>query len=108
MKKGLLVLGSFIAIMVLLLGLQLAGVEWYKFIEPKKENAKREVFENTQSFNEGKIQDLARYYAEYLKDTTAVDKEAIKTVIQSQFSYFDTDKIDNFKLRQFLIDMRGF
>jgi len=98
---------SVIGIIVLVFALELIGLGFFKFFEPKRENIRREVYENTQSFVEGKLQDLAKYYGEYQK-ASAEDKEIIKTVIQSQFSYFDADKVTNPKLQSFLINMRGF
>lgn len=101
-----------IGVVVLILGgifaLGFFGLGWNKFFLPKYENVRRETYENTQSFVEGKQQDLAKYYLEYQQTEDPESREAIKVVIQSQFSYFDADKVSEPKLRQFLINMRGF
>lgn len=82
------------------------GLGMYRYFAPKQEDARREVFENTQSFVQGKNQDLAKYYLEYQGDETK--RAAIAAVIQSQFAYVDADKITSPKMRAFLIEMRGF
>ena len=61
------------------------------FFKPKWQNVERKTFEQTQSFNHGKRQDLAKYYLEYTKSNDMGDKEAIAIVIRSQFADFDGD-----------------
>ena len=97
--------GVFFGIIAVVFVLELVGLGFFKFFEPKRENIRREVFENTKSYTHGKIQDLAKYYKEY---TEGKDKGAIKAVIQIQFAEFDETRIVNTKLRTFLINMRGF
>ena len=75
--------------------------------EPMEQDIEREVFENTKSYVQGKIQDLSKYYLEYQTASTE-DKIAIRSVIQMQFSSFDAKDIDNEDLRSFLITVRGF
>jgi len=94
-----------IVILILGWGIGFYELEWMKFFNPRKENIRREVFENTKSYTHGKIQDLAKYYEEYQK---ADDKEAIASLIKMRFAEFDAEKINNYKLKQFLISIRGF
>lgn len=108
MKKTLAWIGGIVGFFALLFILGLFELGWYKFFEPKKENIRREVFENTKSFTHGKIQDLAKYYEEYQKAETQDDKEAIKNFVQFNFAEFDASKIESEKLKSFLINMRGF
>lgn len=98
---------SFIAIFVAIFLIGLAGLGYYKFFEPKKENIRREVFEQTQSYTHGKIQDLAKYYEEYNKAEFG-DREAIRQLIIMRFAEFDESKIRSPKLKSFLINMRGY
>jgi len=83
----------------------LAGLEWMRFFNPKVENVRREVFENTKSYTHGKIQDLAKYYEEYQKTE---DKEAVAAIIKMRFAEFDANKINSDVLRTFLINIRGY
>jgi len=99
--------GVIITIIVGVFLLGLLGLGYYKFFEPKKENIRREVFEQTQSYVHGKIQDLAKYYDEY-NSADSKNKEAIRQIIIMRFSEFDESKIKAEQLRSFLISMRGF
>ena len=74
-----------------------------KFWGVRKENARREVFEQTQSYVEGKRQDLIKYHHEWAV-APEEDKLAIETVIRQQFANFDEDAyLDNQpELRSFL------
>jgi hypothetical protein len=100
-------IGGLVGVMILIFILELFGLGMFAFFEPKKENIRREVFENTKSFTHGVIQDLGKYYQEY-REGDAEKKETIKSVIQMRFPNFDADKIDNLKLKQFFINMRGY
>lgn len=71
----------------------------------RRQNIRREIFEETKSYTHGKIQDLAKYYEEY---QTSDDKEAIRQLVLMNFADFDAAKIRPPKLRQFLINMRGY
>lgn len=100
-------IGGIVGLIALVFIFGLAGLGYYKFFEPKKENIRREVFEQTQPYTHGKIQDLAKYYEEYSKAESS-DKEAIRQLIIMRFAEFDESKIKSLKLRSFLISMRGF
>ena len=77
----------------------------YKYFAPKYEQVRRETFENTQSYVEGKRQDLVRYRLEYLREKDPVAKKAIKETIVQSFTNFDENKIIDADLRTFLHDM---
>lgn len=98
---------GFIAVLVAIFLMGLAGLGYYKFFEPKKENIRREVFEQTQSYTHGKVQDLAKYYEEYNK-TEFENRETIRQLIIMRFAEFDESKIRSPKLRGFLVNMRGY
>ena len=80
----------------------------FSFYEPKMENARREVFLNTKSYNEGMISDLQRYYEDYNRTSSATDKAAIRNYINMRFANFDDGKIENQQLATFLTEMRGY
>lgn len=104
-KNILLSIGGLILFLGLIFCLGFYQLGWMKFFNPKYENVKREVFENTKSYTHGKIQDLAKYYDEYQQSE---DKEAISAIIKMRFAEFPTDRIDNYKLKMFLTEMRGY
>lgn len=101
------IIGTFISIIILMFVLELVGVGFFKFFEPMKEDIRREVFEETKSYVHGKIQDLAKYYQEY-QIANNEEKEVISNLIKSQFAEFDEQNIRVEKLRNFLINIRGY
>lgn len=74
-------------------------MQWNKFIKPQKQNIKRDVFENTNSYVRGKNQDLLNYYLEHKKTE---EKEAIEEIIRADFANFPEEKVKSKKLQKFL------
>jgi hypothetical protein len=72
----------------------------YKFFAPKHENARREVFQNTRSYNEAKVQDLTKYMLEY-KLASVEDKEVLKNTILLMFSDYPKERLP-VELKQFI------
>jgi len=91
-KSILITLVSLALFFVILFGLQYVGIVNYKFFAPKYQNAQREVFENTQSFTEGKIQDLIKYYHEWL-NSDKEGKSALKELVIEDFANYDINKL---------------
>jgi hypothetical protein len=77
------------------------GVDQTKTIYKDKENAKREVFEQTQSYVEGKRQSALKYYQEYQKADES-QKQGLKSIISQDFANFDEDKYLTGELRNFI------
>lgn len=77
------------------------GVHLTKTIYKAKENAKREVFEQTQSYVEGKRQSALKYYQEYQKADES-QKQGLKSIISQDFANFDEDKYLTGELRNFI------
>jgi len=96
-----------VGFIVLMFVLQFAGIEWFRYFETRKEDARREVFEETKSYVHASIQALAKYKREWDKGDQA-DRQSIEVLIQSEFAAFDADDIKVDKLRQFLIKVRGY
>ena len=91
-KTILIIVASIILLIGALFGLQYLGLANYKFFAPKYQNAQREVFENTQSFTEGKRQDLIKYYHEWL-NADKDGKSAIKELVIDDFASYDINKL---------------
>ena len=91
-KLILIILGSIILFFAAMFGLQYMGLVNYKFFAPKYQNAQREVFENTQSFTEGKRQDLIKYYHEWL-NSDKDGKNALKELVIEDFASCDVTKL---------------
>lgn len=96
---------AFFALIVLVNEFEIAGI---KFWGVRKENARREVFEQTQSYVEGKRQDLIKYHHEWV-NASAEDKIAIEFTIRESFSQFSEDKylIDQPELYSFLKQIKN-
>lgn len=96
---------AFIFIFILLIWfsfwMQFLSIANFSFFQPKIENAKREVFENTQSYVEWKRQELTKYRLEYLRTKDEWEKQAIRMTIIQSFANFDKSKL-NYELQTFL------
>jgi hypothetical protein len=64
----------------------------YRFWAPKQENAKREVFENTQSYVQGKIQNIEQECFAYHKADGA-QKDALAGEIRNEATTIDINKL---------------
>ena len=96
-----------VGFIILGFGLTALDLGMFKFWAPRYENVKREVFEQTKSYNEGKTQDLAKYKLEYALAKDAESKQAIKMVVVQRFADYQADRLEP-GLANFLIQMRGY
>ena len=109
--KALKAIGILIAFLITLIGtIYLAKTFGLFFLETfgtKEESIKHEIFRNNKTYVEGMIRDLANYYQQW---QTAFDdeKDSIENIIKIVYSDFDENKIQNRKLRAFLIQTRGY
>jgi hypothetical protein len=65
----------------------------YRFWAPKQENAKRVVFENTQSYVQGKQEYLSRLCQQYRDTASADQKASLRTMILDEASTVDNSKL---------------
>src|ERR1700730_7137121 len=66
----------------------------YRFWAPKMENAKREVFENTQSYVQGKTEYIDRLRFQYQQaEPRSSQQAAIRQLIVSEASTIDNSKL---------------
>ncbi len=86
---------------VAIIGLSFFGLYHYKFFGPKFEGARREVFEATRSYNQAKLQELAKYRLEYLRAKDDIEKRAIASTIRHRFADYNGVKLP-YELSQFL------
>ena len=92
MKLGFKIFIGAMLFIALLFGLQYAGIVNYSYFAPKKENARREVFESTQSYVESKRQLITKYYDEWRKSDKE-EKNAIRSIVLQEFANFDLTKL---------------
>jgi hypothetical protein len=86
-----------IGIGLLLIGLaflaELGGLHWFRYFQPKWEDAKHESFKNTRPYNEGKLQELSRYRADYLRSKDPIERAAIASTIRHTFAEYDESRL---------------
>ena len=63
------------------------GLMWTSFIGPKRENVRREIYESTKSFQDGKHQELNKLYFEYTKADETGKPAVCATVRHSVSGY---------------------
>lgn len=71
----------------------------YQFWAPKRANAERKVFENTQSYVQGKTEYISRLRYQY-QNADGAQKESLRQLILSEASTVDNDKLP--------LDLQGF
>lgn len=106
MKIAALGIAGFIAFVVIMFALTFSGQEWRRFFAPRSEAIRREVFEETRSYNQAKLQELANYRLQYMQADDQSDKDAIASTIQLRFSDYDGQRMP-IELEQFLKEIRG-
>lgn len=72
-----------------------------KFWGTQRENARREVFENSQSYVEGKRQELSKFHHEWV-NADADSKITIEYTIRQNFANFDRTYITDPQMYSFL------
>ena len=70
-------------------------------------NVDRVIFKQSITYNEGKLDDLAKYQLEMSQTKDPEEKAAIQEYVNSVYSNFDESKIENQSLKQFLVDCRN-
>jgi hypothetical protein len=102
------IVGSIIGIVLLIalaFGLELGGLKWEEYFATKRANVRRKVFEQTKSYNEGKVQDLIRYRMQYLRAKTDTEKEVLASTIRHMFADYDENKL-SVELKLFLKEIK--
>ena len=104
-----IILGLLATVVVLaVLGFVATGgdLATYKFWAPKRANAEREVFQNTQGFVQGKQEYLSRLEYNYQTAQTPDEKAGLKTLILSEASTVDNTKLTP-ELQNFISSLKG-
>lgn len=108
MKKLKYILTGFTVVGLLVTGLfalKLGGLQWKKFFAPKHEAVRREVFKQTRSFNEAKLQELTKYRLEYMRSKDPAEKGAIASTIRLAFADYDTSMLPS-ELQAFIEEIK--
>jgi len=108
LKIVLLVILGIILFIGMLFLIGAVDLQMMKTFGTRKENVRRDIFENTKSYVHGKTQDLAKYYEEHGKANDDGSKIAIENLIKMNFAEFDAEKLQSLRLKAFLIQIRGY
>lgn len=105
MKSTLICIGFAIIAIIVMVGISFGGglisLEFTKFFAPRKEEIRREVFEHTKSYVQGKIQILVKNRLEYMREKDPESKAALRSAILHQMADFDKSLLPN-DLRLFI------
>lgn len=97
MKVGGKIFLGFVGLIALIMVMELAfgwfGVFYTKTVKVEQENADREVFEQTQSYVEGKRQEALKFYKEWREAETESEKKGIENMVMHSFANFDDEKL---------------
>jgi hypothetical protein len=96
-----MVIGGALLLMIIFAGLDYSGILWESFTGPKREDVRREIFEQTKSFNQGMTMKLLDYRKQYILAKDPADKAAIAQVVSHMFADMNTEKLDS-ELKAFL------
>ena len=82
-----------VVLMAITFGLGLFGLEFKKFFAPKYEEVRREVFEETKSYNEGKAMEFEKLRLEYLREKDPAGKTALAHALLHKLADYDKTKL---------------
>lgn len=106
--KTFKIIGLIIAVIIVIIALDFGfgylGVFKTKTVGKAKQNAKTEVYYETQSFVTAKKQEALKFYQEYQNADTD-GKKSIKMMVSYSFSDFDENKLDS-PLREFIYNCK--
>lgn len=66
-----------------------------------------EIFKESTVYNEGVVDDLAKYKLEMIRTDDSIEKIAIAEMVVQRFANYDESKIETEDLKQFLQDCRN-
>ena len=100
---------SLIGILVLAFGLEYFNLVSYRFFGIRYEDNRRNIYENSQSYVEGKKMDINKQMLEFKTSRDEISRKAIKNMVAHQFAEFNEDS-PKYNLtseqRDFLKDMK--
>jgi len=103
---GIVLMFLIIVIVFLVLGWVAAGNDFflYKYFASKQEAVRRQVFEQTKSYNQGMIQELENMQFEYIK-ASHDSKDALASIILHRAADYDESKLP-YDLRTFIEQLK--
>ena len=106
MKTTTIIIGFILLILLIPFGLKLVGLANYSFFAPKYEEVRREVYENTKSYNDGVIRELQNMMLEY-RTSNAEGKAALKSIVLHRAVDFPNERLPN-DVQNFIRELKGY
>ena len=72
--------------------MEAVGLTSYRIFAPMWEQSRREVFEETKSYNQGVAQDISRIQQQYLTATPS-QKDALASIVIHRYADYDLSKL---------------
>ena len=96
-----------VLVIVVALGWAIEGNNFamIKYFSPKREAVRRQVFEESHSYNAGTWQSMRKYQLEYVKATPS-QKDAIASIALQEINGYDEAKLPA-DVRAFVNELRG-
>lgn len=91
-----------VILLILTVLCSIGGVTYKKW----KVDQDRKIFKQSVTYNEGVLDDLAKYRYEMITETDKAAQAAIADLVVSRFANYDDSKIEENDLRKFLNDCR--
>lgn len=104
MKTAGAVIGSLLAVLVLMWIVTGNDFFIYKFFAPKQEAVRRQVFEQTKSYNQGMVQELENMRFQYVQ-AKPEQRAVLASIILHRAADFDVDRLPP-ELRSFISSLR--
>lgn len=99
-----------IAIIIVLTGLEFGtgyiSAKYNQFFGKMEVQIDRDIFKESNTYIEGVADDLAKYKLELAKEKNETVRQAIIETIIDRYADFDSSKLENRDLRNFLEDIR--
>lgn len=102
----LICIAAIAALVGISFGMGYINVGYTKTVVKAQTNANREVYEQSASYVEGKIEELTKYRLEYNRSKDPQDKAAIASMLVQDFANFDESKLSP-ELYQFLESIKN-
>jgi len=106
MRQFFAIVGAVVVALAIVVGLVYGYLYLYKDVAPKFEDARRDVFVNTQSYVEGKISLLTKIRLEYQQTKEQDEKNALRQYMLSEAASVDNSKLPA-DLQTFLRDLQN-
>lgn len=95
-------IGVILLVTIVGFGIRSCSQQTEGYFKTKQANIERKVFKETTTYNEAKLQELVKAWAEYNRTKDLDEKQMIASTLRHQMADFDLDRIKDEELQLFL------